>query len=604
MAQVDLYDAFETTRCVRLFELLPGKRGDALQGHLRVSNFDKRLYYEAVSYVWGSETDPVDLNCDGHQVKITQNLAAALRRFRREDSARTLWVDSVCINQANLQERSHQVHMMSDIYRKASCVLIWLGEDEENDASDAFACVRQLVTNIWSRKEDLARYVDLNGFMVTSKNADEIKAKFKLPSTDAIKSLDRLFAISWFDRAWTFQEYYVAREKTFFWGLHLFLVEDVVKALRSLLWLHRSTGDKFFDLHILNKGSQIISDEKSKSFRTGEERRDFFTIISRRRGTSCKDPRDLVYSIKGIITNGSLIEVDYSQPWRETFAASTARYISSSGNLDIFRDVCPGEQHAMLPSWVPDWRAKVRSPLLRMTVSLARPYHCSASSKAMSRLSSSYMEIRLHGILWDSIIAMNNQETETDMIWMQKKILNIPRDRTLDFQEQQELVNFCSKDFVYLPTSEDAFECYTRLACLDLDPLLFDRRLNRQSMSKEPKTEGYIHSLIKSQKQYMHGQNLAFTKYRRLGVVPGWARPGDVVAILMGGEVPIILRPDLSDGKYTLIGESYMHGFMDGEALVEARKQSDPSYDTNDTSWLEDLHEGQLPFPTTEFIIK
>jgi hypothetical protein len=82
----------------------------------------------------------------------------------------------------------------------------------------------------------------------------------------------------------------------------------------------------------------------------------------------------------------------------------------------------------------------------------------------------------------------------------------------------------------------------------------------------------------------------------------GTIKPGDIVALLLGGEVPIILRPDGHD--YTFGGECYIHGFMDGEGLIEAKRLAEPDSDPNDTSWLQRLHEEPLPFETQDFIIK
>lgn len=98
-----------------------------------------------------------------------------------------------------------------------------------------------------------------------------------------------------------------------------------------------------------------------------------------------------------------------------------------------------------------------------------------------------------------------------------------------------------------------------------------------------------------------HSQ-LALTQNGRLGRVPLNAMPRDVIALLLGGEVPIILRPT-SSRKYTVVGDCYLHGFMDGEGLIETRKNADPTYDGDDTSWLQRLHEERMPFPVQEFVL-
>jgi len=52
------------------------------------------------------------------------------------------------------------------------------------------------------------------------------------------------------------------------------------------------------------------------------------------------------------------------------------------------------------------------------------------------------------------------------------------------------------------------------------------------------------------------------------------------------------------------VGECHVHGLMKGEALLKARKMADPNYDLGDTEWLDQLHEGEIPFSTEEVVIR
>ncbi|KAK2061504.1 HET-domain-containing protein, partial [Colletotrichum caudatum] len=60
---------------------------------------------------------------------ITINCANALRRLRFPGWARDVWVDAICINQEDSNERSHQVGIMQYIYATAIRVVVYLGED-------------------------------------------------------------------------------------------------------------------------------------------------------------------------------------------------------------------------------------------------------------------------------------------------------------------------------------------------------------------------------------------------------------------------------------------------------------------------------------------
>jgi len=91
--------------------------------------------YEALSYVWGSPTGDRPLRCDGKLLLVTRNCESALLHLRGTKKARILWVDAICIDQADgeesVQERNAQVALMGEVYYKAARTLCWFGEGTE-----------------------------------------------------------------------------------------------------------------------------------------------------------------------------------------------------------------------------------------------------------------------------------------------------------------------------------------------------------------------------------------------------------------------------------------------------------------------------------------
>ncbi|KAF4620185.1 hypothetical protein G7Y89_g14636 [Cudoniella acicularis] len=134
---------------IRLLRLLPSKdepenlRCELLEHTLRES--DTACHpYEALSYVWGSEKKPksitiIDDQKDDQELAVTQNLYIALLHLRDHEIPRIIWADAVCINQANKEEKEHQIKFMAAIYAKASRVIVWLGEarDESDRALES-----------------------------------------------------------------------------------------------------------------------------------------------------------------------------------------------------------------------------------------------------------------------------------------------------------------------------------------------------------------------------------------------------------------------------------------------------------------------------------
>src|SRR3569833_2353661 len=114
---------------VRLFHLHPGSDGDVVTGRMECLELGSAYNsFEALSYVWGGTDDGVTILVDDISVSVTKSLEAALRHLRFQDRPRMLWIDYICINQYDIEERNRQVAKMGDIYACAVAVLIWLGE--------------------------------------------------------------------------------------------------------------------------------------------------------------------------------------------------------------------------------------------------------------------------------------------------------------------------------------------------------------------------------------------------------------------------------------------------------------------------------------------
>ncbi|KAN0113244.1 HET domain containing protein [Hyaloscypha variabilis] len=140
---------------LRLVTLLPSPTQDAtIQCTLSIRSLkDQSLAYEALSYEWGDpNSSQHEILLDGQPFNVRRNLWQALRSLRTELSARTLWIDAICINQEDFAERNHQVAMMGNIYNFASSVRVWLGEKGEN-SREAFL----LLHEIWESFEEVSR---------------------------------------------------------------------------------------------------------------------------------------------------------------------------------------------------------------------------------------------------------------------------------------------------------------------------------------------------------------------------------------------------------------------------------------------------------------
>ncbi|KAK0624598.1 heterokaryon incompatibility protein-domain-containing protein [Bombardia bombarda] len=161
---------------------------------------DRVLKYEAVSWAWGDPTknafiEILDDESRRWTFSVSHKLEEALRAVRSLDDARLVWIDAVCINQEDQNEKSYQVPMMDKIYSLAERVLIWLGpqsEDPKHDARTAFGFLKKLLRDM------------------------DYQKTISASSVQDLKSLSAIMQRDWFSRRWVVQEIALAKKATIF----------------------------------------------------------------------------------------------------------------------------------------------------------------------------------------------------------------------------------------------------------------------------------------------------------------------------------------------------------------------------------------------------
>jgi hypothetical protein len=115
---------------IRLLRLLPPKdpsnRDETVRCVLSPAQLDDvNTSYTAISYMWGRRDADQVIELDEASLSVTENLWTCLRKFRNHRDDNNFWVDAICINQEDSDERSSQVGQMGTIYAKAQEVVIW-----------------------------------------------------------------------------------------------------------------------------------------------------------------------------------------------------------------------------------------------------------------------------------------------------------------------------------------------------------------------------------------------------------------------------------------------------------------------------------------------
>lgn len=221
---------------IRLLKLLPGSGAAPLTGELRTvylgdhkSNDHDDKSFEALSYVWGSDSKPCSLVTSNGSIGLTESLYRFLTRLRLEYKCRLLWADAICINQDDPKEKERQVPLMSTIFSTSRRVLADLGELTDDTELAIWFMNRYWRTSIWSgghektfgrtlTPEEVAFFLGMSPNELRPKVAGEELSGQVGKQWEAVK---RFFAREWFSRLWIVQEFVLARDVIFYCGHHV-----------------------------------------------------------------------------------------------------------------------------------------------------------------------------------------------------------------------------------------------------------------------------------------------------------------------------------------------------------------------------------------------
>ena len=117
---------------IRVIELSCGPPSAKIEARLVIVDLDRENIinsYEALSYSWGGHLMLRRLiTLNGRPYLVADTVFNALKELRLRDQERRLWIDAICINQGNFEEKGVQVALMGSIYRRAQKVIVWLGK--------------------------------------------------------------------------------------------------------------------------------------------------------------------------------------------------------------------------------------------------------------------------------------------------------------------------------------------------------------------------------------------------------------------------------------------------------------------------------------------
>lgn len=286
--------------------------------------------------MWGDPDDVLPITLEGNSFPVTRNLHSALTNLRCDSQKRVLWVDALCINQGDLDERTSQVTQMRYIYGLASTVVVFLG-DAWPGSDVALDFVEQI-------GEDPTLHID------QSVTPHVVSHGMDTTSEDLQASLIRFFvrpssagAACWTGTSSTSASAIVTRTQ--------------LPPAVNTPWNSGSTTSP------ASACGMPWTERRRCRCSVPSPRESFLNIATTFRTRKSFDPRDKIYGILGLAT-GEFAKVlpDYNRQAEEAFEHTFLLSVEQTRSLDALSYVYGESDPDLglgLPSFVLDWTAAV-----------------------------------------------------------------------------------------------------------------------------------------------------------------------------------------------------------------------------------------------------
>lgn len=559
------------SRSCRLLSLLPGLFDAEVQVEMRVMNLDdwEAEQYGCLSYVWGdpSITEPILVN--NHQVQVTINLHDALQYVRKRDESVKIWVDAVCINQADTIEKNHQVHLMAEIYKRCAQVYIWLGKQEAISVvdGDPFRYLRHFEGN--------RHFHQLPGY-----HRDQGDNTFVFTKNDEMTSLLNDFLTlgrcPWWTRAWTVQESLLP-QKTRFMYAHWHATWETFTDYRDSKNRHASSCchdayEKLMaqspEMNKINNWAFHIEYGHGARLQLGipnaKPSPDWFIRIvhtfSSRKST---DPRDKIYSLLALAAPAHFSDFrpDYRRDTWDVYLEIFRRMLNeASWDFSCFLGDGFGSTLPGLPSWVRDFSTVVRVDVVasqQRRMWFKSIYHASLEPIGNIKVVKD-TELHHRGYWVDKVKFVGPAEGTLSDVELLSRWMLLCREAIGVVEEDVLRRTFCRiicGDAVRARSGHN----FHRAASEDLpDELLFEQLMNENGTA-----EAFLWSMGFS----MRGRSFFVTESKKMGLCSPNTLPDDEVWVLNGFLWPFVLRSRRSgENIFSMVGDCFLQGIMDGEA--------------------------------------
>ena len=563
--------------------------------------------YDAVSYCWGQDLTTVGITCNGFELRVRHNLLAFLKASGDMKSPRRpLWIDAICLNQADDREKAVQVPRMAKIYKQASRTIVWLGEPDA-DTENALLYLTVAVPQ-WIERGD--KKFD---------KATRIKVMADKEYAGKWQSVADYLSRPWFDRLWCLQEVLLSEDIYFLphtpripyisWKKLYECVMMVENEMGSLMELGTDLPDTSLS-HPALTGALSSNIGYLEIYRNGL-RSSQHLGVSNIRGFAnhrqCSEPVDRVWAFLGTLATdlGNQIReagiIDYSPQAKKEYWTSYLGFMMEvyKYNSDEFFEVVLSDvgraKNDSLPSWCPDFNQGNEyvsfSDLRKFRAGFT---NSKDQTEIISKLSASG-ELSILGFQVDVVTAC------TPISW--KCDTSLMEDEHKFFGTVHSWLMNCRKICEVATKKKEV----TKILCHTLVAADNSREGNWREIENLPGVyqqmerncatrangqgdfvlDGPYDTYFWEYNEVCDGRVVFATLDGRVGLGPPSLQEGDVICAFVGAEALFALRAYDRHGntarRYSssldsidckLIGDAYIHGLMNGEAFEVQHKES------------------------------
>ncbi|KAF5579831.1 heterokaryon incompatibility 6 OR allele [Fusarium pseudocircinatum] len=598
---------------IRLLELCPsqGLVDSRLIGRLYTTAIESPSPYIALSYVWGlgDKTRSIhvsNLNGDEAVIPITESLETALRHFRKSDEVITLWIDQICINQADNKEKGQQVAMMGSIYSSATQVLVWLGpaQDGSDELMGEWQYIGQRAVEF-----GLENYMNPQSYYLISAlgrskdPSDETAVSFKSLLASTVEAfapllkgmtLKKWFERPYFSRVWILQEFCLCPDTIFVCGSKTIPV-DFVKS--AVLLLQTAIGNMpqgdYQQLQPpempLERLAEVSSEPTARLFgcrsRHQKHKDDELYMLLRRLyvelETNATVHRDRIFALLGLAADAEKlgIQPDYEGSTERILTQTARTLIEKSGRVDLlcYSQFPKLDELSGLPSWVPDWRSNLSRSFYTINERIDKHLFAASSHDSAVEVVQhpNYNPdiLGLRGYTVDVIEEVAQGDGWTDMSWDYEKYLVYMAQIDDLWQRSMDKTSMIHGEVtpkrkaearwrvpigdIYWTWEGDQQRAKAEVARFHeqfLQELKLFVDMTRLAATGEDVSEKLLqweeehrgaetkHNYRESMRK-MQGKKPFLTKAGYLGMGPIEGKAGDAVVIFCGGRIPFVLRP-------------------------------------------------------------